>query len=108
MDSKHKRLLFDRRYGWVLDEWNEPSEEALSGGRGMFCVLPLAKALLQKSSESINFVASSVLKVVETPEMIAPRAVRSTLTHHAQNIASSVKKMEFSFREASNCRREQN
>ncbi|GFQ06847.1 ABC transporter c family member 8 [Phtheirospermum japonicum] len=30
-----KRLLFDRRYGWVLDVWKEPSEEALNGGRGI-------------------------------------------------------------------------
>ncbi|GAV59372.1 hypothetical protein CFOL_v3_02903 [Cephalotus follicularis] len=30
-----KSLLFDRRYGWVLDEWKDPSEEALAGGRGM-------------------------------------------------------------------------
>ncbi|XP_042035946.1 uncharacterized protein LOC121782256 isoform X2 [Salvia splendens] len=47
-----KRLLFDRRYGWILDEWKEPSVEALSGGRGMFCVIPLAKALIQKASET--------------------------------------------------------
>ncbi|KAL8482380.1 hypothetical protein ACS0TY_027895 [Phlomoides rotata] len=49
-----KRLLFDRRYGWVLDEWKEPSEEAFSGGRGMFCIVPLAKALLTKASESVQ------------------------------------------------------
>ncbi|XP_022843904.1 uncharacterized protein LOC111367324 isoform X2 [Olea europaea var. sylvestris] len=42
-----KRLLFDRRYGWVLDEWKDPSEEALTGGRGMFCILPIAKGLLK-------------------------------------------------------------
>ncbi|MBA0555071.1 hypothetical protein Golob_014133, partial [Gossypium lobatum] len=29
-----KRLLFDRRYGWVFDEWKDPSEEALAAGRG--------------------------------------------------------------------------
>ncbi|XP_072969312.1 uncharacterized protein [Typha angustifolia] len=42
-----KRLLFDRRYGWIFDEWKDPSEEALAGGRGMFCVLPIAKSLLK-------------------------------------------------------------
>ncbi|KAF3440153.1 hypothetical protein FNV43_RR18431 [Rhamnella rubrinervis] len=47
-----KRLLFDRRYGWVIDEWKDPSEEALAGGRGMFCILPLAKALLKMASQS--------------------------------------------------------
>ncbi|XP_061943509.1 uncharacterized protein LOC133667846 isoform X2 [Populus nigra] len=46
------RLLFDRRYGWVFDEWKDPSEEALSGGRGMFCILPLAKAFLTTASQS--------------------------------------------------------
>ncbi|KAG2286675.1 hypothetical protein Bca52824_046279 [Brassica carinata] len=30
-----RRLLFDRRYGWVVDEWKDPSEEALAGGRGI-------------------------------------------------------------------------
>ncbi|XP_047960520.1 uncharacterized protein LOC125205545 isoform X2 [Salvia hispanica] len=49
-----KRLLFDRRYGWILDEWKEPSVEALSGGRGMFCVIPLAKTLIQKASETLG------------------------------------------------------
>ncbi|CAH2061629.1 unnamed protein product, partial [Thlaspi arvense] len=49
-----RRLLFDRRYGWVVDEWKDPSEEALAGGRGMFCVVPLGKALFQTASQSIN------------------------------------------------------
>ncbi|VVB08539.1 unnamed protein product [Arabis nemorensis] len=49
-----RRLLFDRRYGWVVDEWKDPSEEALAGGRGMFCVLPLGKTLFQTASQSIN------------------------------------------------------
>ncbi|XP_073043629.1 uncharacterized protein [Primulina eburnea] len=91
-----------------FDEWKEPSEEALSGGRGMFCILPLTKALLQKSSESINFVASSMLKVMETPELISPKVVQSTVTHHVHNIASSIEKIEFSLREASTRRREEN
>ncbi|KFK41729.1 hypothetical protein AALP_AA2G165200 [Arabis alpina] len=49
-----KRLLFDRRYGWVVDEWKDPSEEALAGGRGMFCLLPLGKTLFHTASQSIN------------------------------------------------------
>ncbi|RRT67912.1 hypothetical protein BHE74_00007643 [Ensete ventricosum] len=48
-----KRLLFDRRYGWVFDEWKDPSEEALAGGRGMFCILPIAKSLLNVASLSV-------------------------------------------------------
>ncbi|XP_065043781.1 uncharacterized protein LOC135676479 isoform X1 [Musa acuminata AAA Group] len=47
-----KRLLFDRRYGWVFDEWKDPSEEALAGGRGMFCILPIAKSMLNVASLS--------------------------------------------------------
>ncbi|CAK9168002.1 unnamed protein product [Ilex paraguariensis] len=49
-----KRLLFDRRYGWVFDEWKEPSEEALAGGRGMFCIVPLAKALSKTASKLVR------------------------------------------------------
>ncbi|XP_037493726.1 uncharacterized protein LOC105637944 isoform X2 [Jatropha curcas] len=47
------RLLYDRRYGWVFDEWKDPSEEALAGGRGMFCILPLTKAFLNSASQSL-------------------------------------------------------
>ncbi|XP_057793863.1 uncharacterized protein LOC131010380 [Salvia miltiorrhiza] len=85
-----KRLLFDRRYGWILDEWKEPSEEALSGGRGMFCVVPLAKALIQKASETVNFVGSSTLGVLERPELLSPKAVQATLTHQMHRFVSSV------------------
>ncbi|CAN0887937.1 hypothetical protein LINGRAHAP2_LOCUS15709 [Linum grandiflorum] len=49
-----RRLLFDRRYGWVVDEWKHPSEEALAGGRGMFCILPLAKAFWNTASKSVS------------------------------------------------------
>ncbi|KAJ3683500.1 hypothetical protein LUZ60_013727 [Juncus effusus] len=51
---RHKRLLFDRRYGWIVDEWKDPSEEALAGGRGMFCVVPIAKSLVEISSKLVN------------------------------------------------------
>ncbi|EOA28623.1 hypothetical protein CARUB_v10024844mg [Capsella rubella] len=49
-----RRLLFDRRYGWVVDDWKDPSEEALAGGRGMFCVVPLTNTLFQTASQSIS------------------------------------------------------
>ncbi|KAF8404348.1 hypothetical protein HHK36_009231 [Tetracentron sinense] len=49
-----KRLIFDRRYGWVFDEWKNPSEEALAGGRGMFCILPLTKSLVKIASHSVS------------------------------------------------------
>ncbi|GMP36517.1 hypothetical protein CsSME_00008624 [Camellia sinensis var. sinensis] len=48
-----KRLLFDKRYGWVFDEWKDPSEEALAGGRGMFCLVPLGRAFLDMTSQSV-------------------------------------------------------
>ncbi|KAK4341192.1 hypothetical protein RND71_039693 [Anisodus tanguticus] len=48
-----KRLLFDRRYGWVFDEWKDPAEDALSGGRGMFCIVPLGKAFLNMASHAV-------------------------------------------------------
>ncbi|GKV12397.1 hypothetical protein SLEP1_g23544 [Rubroshorea leprosula] len=49
-----KRFVFDRRYGWVLDEWKDPSEAALEGGRGMFCIVPLAKAFFRTASQSFG------------------------------------------------------
>ncbi|CAH8392058.1 unnamed protein product [Eruca vesicaria subsp. sativa] len=52
--SSSRRLLFDRRYGWVVDEWKDPSEEALAGGRGMFCVVPLGKTLFHTASQSLR------------------------------------------------------
>ncbi|AEC07137.1 hypothetical protein ISN45_At02g014960 [Arabidopsis thaliana x Arabidopsis arenosa] len=38
-----------------VDEWKDPSEEALAGGRGMFCVVPLTKTLFQTASQSVSF-----------------------------------------------------
>ncbi|KAL6498401.1 hypothetical protein OROHE_026669 [Orobanche hederae] len=85
-----KRLLFDRRYGWVLDEWKEPSEEALSGGRGMFCIVPLAKELFLKASESLNIVGSATLNVIRRPDLLSPKAVQATLSDQMCKISSSV------------------
>lgn len=89
-----KRLMFDRRYGWVLDEWKEPSEEALAGGRGMFCVVPLAKALFKRASETINVVGSSTLDVLEKPELLSPKVVQAALTDQMHKFVSSVKNAE--------------
>ncbi|KAG6388918.1 hypothetical protein SASPL_150354 [Salvia splendens] len=77
-----KRLLFDRRYGWILDEWKEPSVEALSGGRGMFCVIPLAKALIQKASETPfpNFdLADCLLKTLSSLGFISLSSLVTSL-----------------------------
>ncbi|XP_058215028.1 uncharacterized protein LOC131326303 isoform X2 [Rhododendron vialii] len=46
-----KRLLFDRRYGWIFDEWKDPAEEALAGGRQMFCIVPVSKAWFCMASQ---------------------------------------------------------
>ncbi|CAA2934520.1 Hypothetical predicted protein [Olea europaea subsp. europaea] len=86
-----KRLLFDRRYGWVLDEWKDPSEEALTGGRGMFCILPIAKGLLKTviaASQSISAAASSTLKGQNLP----PEDMLANLNHQVHKVASSIRK----------------
>ncbi|KAL0359970.1 UNVERIFIED_CONTAM: hypothetical protein Sradi_3681500 [Sesamum radiatum] len=77
-----------------LDEWKEPSQEALSGGRGMFCIVPLAKAVVDKASQSINFVASSTLNVLERPDMLSPKVVQAALSDQMNKLASSVKNVE--------------
>ncbi|XP_015578706.2 uncharacterized protein LOC8277165 [Ricinus communis] len=89
-----KRLLYDRRYGWVVDEWKEPSEEALAGGRGMFCILPLSKALLNSASHSINLAANFAVKVFERPDLFTPQAVKENLDQQLQKFNSTLRKQE--------------
>ncbi|XP_065847929.1 uncharacterized protein [Euphorbia lathyris] len=90
------RLLFDRRYGWVFDEWKDPSEEALAGGRGMFCILPLAKSFLNTASQSVNLAANFAVKVYESPDLFSPRALQENLHNQLQKFNSSLKKPEIS------------
>ncbi|ONM52751.1 hypothetical protein ZEAMMB73_Zm00001d019344 [Zea mays] len=45
-----RRLVFDRRYGWIFDEWTHPADQALSGGRGMFCALTMARSLVSAAA----------------------------------------------------------
>ncbi|TVU39701.1 hypothetical protein EJB05_13134 [Eragrostis curvula] len=52
-----RRLVFDRRYGWIFDEWTDPADQALSGGRGMFCVVPMAQSLVNAATSSVNHLA---------------------------------------------------
>ncbi|MCL7033928.1 hypothetical protein MKW94_019245 [Papaver nudicaule] len=92
-----KRLLFDRRYGWVFDEWKEPSEEALAGGRGLFCILPLAKALLNIASQSINLATNSAPKALERPDQFSPQALQENLNRQFQNFVSTVQQPNFNF-----------
>ncbi|XP_065880539.1 uncharacterized protein [Euphorbia lathyris] len=90
------RLLFDRRYGWVFDEWKDPSEEALAGGRGMFCILPLAKSFLNTASQSVNLAANFAVKVYERPDLLSPRALQENLHNQLQKFNSTLKKPETS------------
>lgn len=86
-----KRLLFDRRYGWVIDEWKDPSEEALDGGRGVFCIVPLAKALVRMASQSINLAATSAIKASERPQLFSQHMLQSALDDGVRNFMSSLK-----------------
>ncbi|KAJ9145849.1 hypothetical protein P3X46_028181 [Hevea brasiliensis] len=88
------RLLYDRRYGWVFDEWKEPSEEALAGGRGMFCILPLAKAFLNTATNSINLAANFAVKVFERPDLFSPQALQANLDEQLKKFSSSLKTPE--------------
>ncbi|KAK7293076.1 hypothetical protein RJT34_15937 [Clitoria ternatea] len=86
-----KKLLFDRRYGWVIDEWKDPAEEALDGGRGMFCIVPLAKALVQKASQSINLVVNTVIKASEKPQLFSHQTIQSSLDDGVRSFMTSLK-----------------
>ncbi|XAR51174.1 hypothetical protein NMG60_11005730 [Bertholletia excelsa] len=89
-----KRLLFDRRYGWIFDEWKDPYEEALEGGRGMFCIVPLARAFLNLASQSINHVGSCAVKVLEKPELLSPQVLQANLNDQVHKFVSSLQKQE--------------
>ncbi|CAM0945866.1 unnamed protein product [Alopecurus aequalis] len=70
----NRRLVFDRRYGWIFDEWTDPAVSALSGGRGMFCILPMAQALMNAAASSVDYAADSVSTALKRPEIISPLA----------------------------------
>ncbi|KAF8690647.1 hypothetical protein HU200_041019 [Digitaria exilis] len=63
---RRSRFVFDRRYGWIFDEWKDPGEQALSGGRGMFCALTIARSLVNSAASSISYASSSVNRVLES------------------------------------------
>ncbi|XP_042401628.1 uncharacterized protein LOC121991687 isoform X1 [Zingiber officinale] len=102
-----KRLLFDNRYGWIFDEWKDPSEEAYAGGRGMFCILPIAKSLVNAASHSalhrlrplatlhifrprllscnhwnhIDLAIKSVGRAIQSPDQFSPHELRANLSN---------------------------
>ncbi|KAJ3709226.1 hypothetical protein LUZ61_012931 [Rhynchospora tenuis] len=84
-----KRLLFDRRYGWIVDEWKDPAEEALAGGRGMFCVLPMAKSLIKLSSSVVNFGLDSATQFL----MKSNQTNTAELNSDKSNWFSEIKKL---------------
>ncbi|WOK96530.1 hypothetical protein Cni_G05237 [Canna indica] len=86
-----KRLLFDRRYGWIFDEWTDPSDEALAGGRGMFCVFPIAKSLVNAFSQSMGLAAESVVKVVNSPNQFSPQELQANLCSHFHKLAHNAR-----------------
>ncbi|XP_066363393.1 uncharacterized protein [Miscanthus floridulus] len=51
-----RRLVFDRRYGWIFDEWTDPADQALSGGRGVFCAVTMARSLVNAAASSLGTV----------------------------------------------------
>ncbi|XP_052199794.1 uncharacterized protein LOC127806494 [Diospyros lotus] len=92
--SSSKRLLFDNRYGWIIDEWKEPREEALTGGRGMFCIVPVASALLHTASQSINLIGSSTVKVLQRPDLLSPQMLQANLNDQLKKFISSIQKAD--------------
>ncbi|CAI0556155.1 unnamed protein product [Linum tenue] len=90
-----RRLLFDRRYGWVVDEWKHPSEEALAGGRGMFCILPLAKSLWMMASKSIDFASNYAVEVIQKPELLSPHTLQANLGTQLNSFKSSLLNPDF-------------
>ncbi|XP_068643939.1 uncharacterized protein [Aristolochia californica] len=87
-----KTLQFDRRYGWVIDEWKDPVEVALAGGRGMFCILPLAKSLVEIALPPLNFMSSSIIRIIERPEVLSPQALKTTVDDRFQTLMRSIQR----------------
>nr|KAJ0216549.1 hypothetical protein LSAT_V11C300115650 [Lactuca sativa] len=52
-----KRFLFDKRYGYVYDEWREPSEVALAYGRGMVLITRF-RCIVSSQQRSIGLLKS--------------------------------------------------
>ncbi|XP_051214828.1 uncharacterized protein [Lolium perenne] len=74
LHRRKRRLVFDRRYGWIFDEWTDPAVSALSGGRGMFCILPMAQALMNAAASSVDHAADAISTALKRPECFSPLA----------------------------------
>ncbi|XP_074561479.1 uncharacterized protein LOC141817746 [Curcuma longa] len=87
-----KRLLFDKRYGWIFDDWKDPSEEAYAGGRGMFCILPIAKSLVNAASQSVDIAIESVGRAMQSPDQFSPHELRANLSNQFAKLAPCVRR----------------
>ncbi|KAJ0960716.1 hypothetical protein J5N97_001412 [Dioscorea zingiberensis] len=85
-----KRLVFDRRYGWVYDEWRDPLEVALSGGRGMFCIVPIVKSLLSVASQLMNAATDSVVRNLRNPNQFSLQSIHANLSFQFQKLMQFV------------------
>ncbi|XP_044947034.1 uncharacterized protein LOC123396068 [Hordeum vulgare subsp. vulgare] len=79
---RQRRLVFDRRYGWIFDEWTDPAVAALFGGRGMFCILPMAHSLMSAAASSVDYAADSVRAALKRPDIFSPLAYLPHLQLH--------------------------
>ncbi|KAJ8477015.1 hypothetical protein OPV22_020742 [Ensete ventricosum] len=70
-----------------FDEWKDPSEEALAGGRGMFCILPIAKSLLNVASLSISLAADFVIKALKSPNQLSRQELHANLCGQFHKLA---------------------
>ncbi|KAL9269962.1 hypothetical protein AKJ16_DCAP22723 [Drosera capensis] len=91
MASKAKELVFDPRYGWVIDERREPIDEALSGGRGTFCIVPLAKGLYSVVSRSIWAAANTTVELLDNPDSRSLPHLQAKMQDQFNNFSSHVK-----------------
>ncbi|GLJ17305.1 hypothetical protein SUGI_0300480 [Cryptomeria japonica] len=64
---RRKQLIFHRRYGWIYEEWRSPAEVALTGGRGMFCIVPLTKAAVKVVFQWVNTTTDLLMQKLESP-----------------------------------------
>ncbi|CAM8972500.1 hypothetical protein QQ045_030359 [Rhodiola kirilowii] len=88
--SSSKRLIFDRRYGWIYDEWKEPSKEALACGRGMFCILPIAKGVMDMASQTVGDAAGSTVNVLGKPEFLSRKALLASVGNLFQKFTAPI------------------
>ncbi|KAG6553867.1 hypothetical protein Mapa_004784 [Marchantia paleacea] len=68
--NRQKQLLFDRRYGWVYEQWTDPIEVANIGGRGMFSLVPLTASTLDGTIYMANRAADGIVQAVRNRQVI--------------------------------------